>query len=382
MSELFDAFAVVAPGLAPMVADELSDLGITQLTVVDAGVSFGATPRDLARANVWLRTASRVIVRLSKFEATDFATLERKAKTVPWSRVLRAGAVVQLRVTCKKSRLYHSDAVAERVARGIEGAIAGSRVEHKAVDEEVDVDVNAKLPQLIIVRFDHDQCTISADSSGALLHRRGWRQAVAKAPLRETLAAALITASEWDATSPLVDPFCGSGTIGIEAVLRARNVAPGIARTFAMESWPEINAGLLNSIKRDAHAEVRADSDVRIVMSDRDAGACAAAKSNAERAGVSDAVEIAVQSLSETELPKIGHAGFVVTNPPYGVRVSGAHDLRSLYQRLGDIMREGGPAWHLTMLAADRALASQTKLKLATKIRTTNGGLPVFMEGN
>ncbi|MEP6779739.1 MAG: hypothetical protein ABJC26_07600, partial [Gemmatimonadaceae bacterium] len=244
------------------------------------------------------------------------------------------------------------------------------------------IDVNAKLPQLIIVRFDHDECTISADSSGALLHRRGWRQAVAKAPLRETLAAVLITASEWDRTSALVDPFCGSGTIGIEAALRARNVAPGLARAFAMESWPEINAGLLNSIKRDAHAEVRAKADLKIILSDRDAGACAAAKSNAERAGVLEQVVIENHSLSETELPKIAASGFVVTNPPYGVRVSGAHDLRSLYQRLGDIMREGGSGWHLTMLAAERALAAQTKLKLETKIRTTNGGLPVFVEGN
>lgn len=382
MPELFDAFAVAAPGLAPMVADELTALGIPNLNVMDAGVGFAVSARDLARSNVWLRTASRVIVRLTKFDATDFATLERKAKTVPWSRVLRTGAVVQLRVTCKKSRLYHSDAVAERVARGIEGAIAGSRVELKAVDEESDIDVNARLPQLIIVRFDHDQCTISADSSGALLHRRGWRQAVAKAPLRETLAAALITASEWDASNALVDPFCGSGTIGIEAALRGRNVAPGLARTFAMESWPEINAGLLNSIKRDAHAAVRVKTDLKIIISDRDAGACAAAKSNAERAGVLDQVVIENHSLSETELPKIAATGFVVTNPPYGVRVGGAHDLRSLYQRLGDIMREGGNGWHLTMLAAERAMAAQTKLKLETKVRTTNGGLPVSIEGN
>ncbi|MDQ6612558.1 MAG: class I SAM-dependent RNA methyltransferase [Gemmatimonadota bacterium] len=382
MPELFDAFAVVAPGLAPMVADELFALGNRSLEVVDAGVSFAATPRDLARANVWLRTATRVIVRLAKFEATDFATLERKAKTVPWSRVLRKGAVVQTRVTCKKSRLYHSDAVAQRIARGIEFQIAGCRVESKTADEELEVDANTQQPQLIIVRFDHDICTISADSSGALLHRRGWRQAVAKAPLRETLAAALVTASGWDARQPLVDPFCGSGTIGIEAALKARNIAPGMARTFAMDHWPDINAGLMNSIKRDAKAEARPQAELRIMLSDRDAGACAAARANAERAGMLDCIEIETQSLSETELPKIAATGFVVTNPPYGVRVAGAQDLRSLYQRLGDVMREGGKGWHLTLLAAERAMAAQTRLQLHMKLRTTNGGLPVFIEGN
>ena len=381
MLEPFDAFAVAAPGIARMVADELTALGIAFTESVDAGVSFTATPRDLARANLWLRTATRVIVRLARFEATDFATLERRAKSVPWSRVLHAGSVAQLRVTCKKSRLYHSDAVAQRVARGIEAKVSGVRVEPKTIDEELD-DNAANNAQLIIVRFDHDQCTVSADSSGALLHRRGWRQAVAKAPLRETLAAALITASEWDGASPLVDPFCGSGTIGIEAALRARNFAPGLARSFAMESWPEINAGLVNSLKRDAHSQVKARIDAPIVVSDRDAGACAAAVSNAERAGVAADVTVIQRSLSATDLQQIGERGFVVTNPPYGVRVSSPHDLRSLYQRLGDVMRSGGHDWHLTVLAAERALIAQTRLPMKIKLKTTNGGLPVTIEGN
>jgi putative N6-adenine-specific DNA methylase len=161
--------------------------------------------------------ASRVLVRLAEFEARDFATLEKMATRVPWHLVLEAGAAVRLRVTCRKSRLYHSDAVAERVARGITNSIPGSQALGRAKDDEDDDDGNT---QLIVVRFDHDRCTISADSSGALLHRRGWRQAIAKAPLRETLAAAMLAACDWNGEVPLVDPFCGSGTIGIEAALR------------------------------------------------------------------------------------------------------------------------------------------------------------------
>jgi putative N6-adenine-specific DNA methylase len=390
MTETFDAFAIAAPGLSPLVADELVALGITPTAVEPAGVSFVATREDLARANLWLRIASRVIVRLATFEAVDFATLERKSKTVPWGRVLGNGVNAQLRVTCKKSRLYHSDGVAQRVARGIEAKVAGSRVALKAVDEEkvaaaIDDDSAefrmATASQLIVVRFDHDVCTISADSSGALLHRRGWRQAVAKAPLRETLAATLVTVSGWDGSQPFVDPFGGSGTIGIEAALRARNFAPGMQRSFAMEQWPGTPRAVMTVLKRDAHRQANVRAGAPIVVADRDAGACRAALSNAERAGVAGDVQVVQRSLSETDLRALGDAGHVVTNPPYGVRVSEGNDLRSLYQRLGDVMRAGGRGWHVTMLAAERSLVAQMKLHAAAKVRTTNGGLPVTIEG-
>lgn len=381
MPETFNAFAVAPPGIAPLVASELLALGITPGDVSDAGVAFVASRRDLARANLWLRTASRVIVRLDAFEATDFAMLERRAKLVPWSDVLRVGAQVQLRVTCRKSRLYHSDAVAERVGRAIEAKIAGSRVELKAVNEESDAPGDDILPQLIIVRFERDQCTISADSSGALLHRRGWRQAIAKAPLRETLAATLISASGWDMKSPLVDPFAGSGTIAIEAALRARNVASGIARGFAMESWPNTNTILLSQLRKEARSLARAKAGIPIVAADRDGGACAATLSNAERAGVARDVEVLQCSVSDTDLSALGPRGWVITNPPYGVRLSNGADLRSLYQRLGDVMRAGGPDWHVTMLAAEHALVMQMKLPTKVLIKTTNGGLPVSIEG-
>lgn len=383
MAETFDAFAIAAPGLAPLVADELTALGITPAEVSDAGVAFSASRRDVARANLWLRVASRVIVRVDKFEAAEFSTLEKRAKQVPWSEVLRPGAHVQLKVTCRKSRLYHSDAVAERVGRAIEAKVAGVRVDLRASDEEGDaIDAAGLQPQLILVRLDRDKCTISADSSGALLNRRGWRQAVAKAPLRETLAASLITASKWDRESPLVDFFAGSGTIAIEAALRARNVAPGINRKFAIEWWPNTNSILLSQLRKEAHSVASRSAGAPIVAADRDAGACAAILSNAERAGVDKDLTIVQQSVSATNLREIGERGFVVTNPPYGVRIAPGNDLRSLYQRVGDVMRSGGRDWHITMLAAERALVAQMKLKTAVLIRTTNGGLPVTIEGN
>ena len=375
---LLDAFAVTAPGLAPLVAAELAALGITPRTVTDAGVAFDATPASLLQANLWSRMASRVLVRLAVFEARDFATLEKMARRVPWQRVLKAGAIVRLRVTCRKSRLYHSDAVAERVARGIESVITRARVERHSPDEE-DGEGSA-IAQLIIVRFEHDQCTISADSSGELLHRRGWRQAIAKAPLRETLASAMLVACDWTGAEPLVDPFCGSGTIGIEAALIARNIAPGLTRAFALEQWPAHDAAESARLRGDARAMQRPSSGVPIVMSDRDVGACEATEANAERAGVLGDIAIAQQPLSETDLTATGPRGLMLTNPPYGLRVSDGADLRSLYARMGDVLREGGHGWRLAMLVPDKQLSAQLRIPMETRLRTSNGGIAVTVE--
>ncbi len=378
-SSRLDVFAVATPGVAPLVAAECVALGLTPREVSKAGVALDLTPAELFTLNCWTRLASRVLVRLAHFEARDFATLEKQAARVPWARVLTAGASVRLRVTCRKSRLYHSDAVAERVARSLTAVMPGVQVSGRARDDEDDDGADdAAVSQLIVVRFDRDRCTISADSSGALLHRRGWRPAVAKAPLRETLAAMMLAAAPWDGQVPLVDPFCGSGTIGIEAALRVRRMAPGLARSFAMERWPGADGAACNAVRQAARDAILPGVGAPIVLRDRDAGAIAAARANAERAGVLGDLHIEQGALSETDLAGLGPRGLLLTNPPYGLRVSDGADLRALYARLGDVLRTGGPGWRLGMLVPpDRALAGQLRLRLTPAVRTTNGGLPV-----
>jgi putative N6-adenine-specific DNA methylase len=206
------------------------------------------------------------------------------------------------------------------------------------------------------------------------LHRRGYRQAVAKAPLRETLAAAMILASRWDKRSALVDPFCGSGTIPIEAALIARNVAPGKHRDFAFMRWPNFDAKLWQ------HALDRALTAERITRMpilgfDRDAGAIDAARENAGRAKVLDQVAFDVQPLSSLQVPAA--AGWLITNPPYGVRVGERTHLRDLYARLGRISQERLSRWHIGLLSAHPALEAQLALPLEEVFRTTNGGLNV-----
>jgi putative N6-adenine-specific DNA methylase len=364
-----DAFAITAPGLEMITARELHALGAGEARALEGGVSFRASPHLLYSANLRLRTASRVVVRASAFEATAFHELERRAKKVRWDELIAPNQRVSLRVTCRKSKLYHSDAVAERVAGAISASVKGARVVDDAGDESEGEE------QLILVRLLHDRCTISVDSSGALLHRRGYRQAVAKAPMRETLAAAMLLASGWDGSVPLLDPMCGSGTIAIEGALIARRIAPGLERRFAFERWPGFDAATWKEIVTGARAEVLAKSPVVIQASDRDAGAIEAARSNAERAGVGADIEFAVRPISSITPPH--DAGLVATNPPYGVRVGDADRVRNLYAQFGKVIAEKCPGWSVSMASADAKLERQTGIGFKPLLHTSNGGIRI-----
>ncbi len=361
-------FVVSAPGLEEITARELVALGLAP-TPIAGGVEFAGALRDLYRVNLLLRTASRVTVRLGEFYAAAFSELRKKASRLPWERYLRPGQPVAVRATCRRSKLYHSDAVVERVA----GAIAdrlGAPSEVVGWDEE-SADVP---PQLVIVRLFNNQCTISVDTSGALLHRRGYRQATAKAPLRETLAAGMLLASGWDGRSPLLDPFCGSGTIPIEAALLARNIAPGKERRFALMDWPDFASGEWAEVRAAAIAAER-ESAPPLLAADRDAGAIGAAEANAARAGVAGDIAFACQAVSAIAPPS--GPGWVVTNPPYGVRVSAAQDLRNLYAQFGHVLRAHCPGWQVAFLCNDPQLIGQTRLRLDTSLAWINGGLRV-----
>src|SRR5579862_6561685 len=355
----YECFAIAAPGLEPLVARELDALGVRG-EAVPGGVTFHATSEQLYTANLWLRIASRVIVRLATFRAAAFYELERHARKVSFERYIKPGAAVDIHVSCRKSRLYHSDAVAERVRQAIERR-TGSAVPA------------AEGGALVIVRLSRDECTVSIDSSGALLHRRGYRLATAKAPMRETLAAALL--SGWDGNSALVDPFCGSGTIPIEAALIARRRAPGIVRSFAFMDWPEYDSTLWTTL-HDRAKSMERSSAIPIVGADRDAGGTAAARENAIRAGVEGDIDITTRTISELESP--GEKGWLVTNPPWGLRVGEEAKLRDLYARLGQVAKRQLPGWHLAILAPESARIGQaSQLPLAPSVRTVSGGIPV-----
>ena len=370
-AQRYDAFAVAAPGLEPLVAEELTGLGLKDLKPLDGGIEFHASRPQLYEANLHLRTASRIIVRLAEFKALTFADLERRAKRVPWERVIATGQAVTLRVTCRKSRLYHSDAVAERITRDL---VERMDADVSATREDGETDASTDDAQLIVVRFDRDRCTISADSSGAHLHQRGYRTSITQAPMRETLAAALVMASGWDQHAPLLDPFCGSGTIPIEAALIAAQVAPGRNRQFQFMHWPDYDAAEWKHVLARANGRVRQDATPFIGGSDRNAAALRASRENAERAGVIGMLRL--EKADALALNDQRHEGWIVSNPPYGVRLGDRAESKRLLSRFGQRLRDQFAGWHVAILAptgSERLIG----LPLQSRLETTNGGLRV-----
>jgi len=369
-------FLVVPPGIEDQTFKELKLLLPTSQINLEHGPGDEALELEgdlelLYKLNLWLRTPNRILMRLDSFYANHFAELEKKAKKIPWENFLDGKSSIQIRTTCKKSKLYHSDAVSQRIHQSIETRI-GARV--KLVKTSVDEDQQTNV-QLIVVRLVNDRVTVSLDSSGLPLYQRGYRQEINIAPLRENLAAALLLSSGWTHERPLIDPFCGSGTIPIEASLMARQIPPAYQRSFAFENWDNFNKSLLSQLRIQAKELSKSGPGAFIQASDRDAGAIQISANNAHRAGSSEWIELKQQAVSAIEPPQTN--GWIITNPPYGGRVSSGTDLRNLYAQLGNVLRKKFISWEILFLTNDAELARQTRLNLQPGIQFSNGGIPV-----
>ena len=384
------AYAITAPGIEAITALELTALGLAVTATEPGGVACSATPAQLYAANLHSRTASRIVVRVAEFSARTFFELERHAKKVPWERFAAPGSAVSFRVTSRKSKLYHQGAIEERLARwaGERGFACRSEESSPAAGtpEGRDSPFHSSLftlhSQLFLIRLHRDKVTVSADSSGELLHRRGYRLATAKAPVRETLAAAMLLASGWDGIASLIDPLCGAGTIPIEAALIARNIAPGSRRTFAFERWPEFDPSEWARVRDAARSGERPTARGKIEGADRDAGAIAASVANAERAGVANDVSFTQRALDAWADVPAHRGGWLVTNPPYGVRVGEDAGLGPLYSTLGAMARQQVPGGQVGVLSADPRLDAQIGLPLTERFAAENGGIGVrFVAG-
>lgn len=362
------AFVVCAPGLEGLVGAELTRLGIGDAKPRHGGVGCTLTWPQLGLVHLHSRIATRVLVRVARFDAPTFRDLERGTRAVDWAAWWPAGTAADLRVASSGSTLYHTGAIEERVLPLLPDA---------------GLDLGPDAPtQSVHLRVQHDAVTISLDASGAALHKRGWRTHVHDAPLRETLAAALIAASGWDRKRPLVDPCCGSGTIPIEAALIARRIPPGRHREFAFQSWPKADAVRWARLVASADADVL-DRTLTILAADRAADPIGAARVNAEQAGVADAIRFEHVSAGALVLPS--RAGTIAMNPPYGERLRTAEpalrELSTLLQRAA--------GWSAAVLAPEPVVARLASLSgrvpptepgaTATAIATTNGGLRVVL---
>lgn len=353
-------FLACAPGLEPLLAAEAAELGLKDVALAAGGVSAAGDLRDVWRANLRLRGAARVLMRIGSFRAAHVSELDKKARRLPWDRFLPPRAAIRVEAACKKSRIYHSGAAAERIAKAAAAAVGA-----EIVDDA---------PLRLMARLERDICTVSIDASGEPLHKRGFKQAIGKAPLRETLAALFLSQCGYDGRAPLVDPMCGSGTILIEAAERALGLAPGRERRFAFEEmagfdpalWAEMRAAAAPA--QEAVAET-APRVAPIIGYDRDAGAIAGARANAERAGVGQHIHLAHQPISAAApIDAAGAAlqpGLVLVNPPYGERIGDKAKLAALYARFGQDMRERFQGWRVGVITSDDRLAAATALPFA-----------------
>lgn len=344
---LFEIFLQATPGLETVLRDEAAAAGFRKPKATSGGVRFRGRWSDVWRANLMLRGASRVLVRIAGFQAMHLTQLEKLAGEIPWARYLRPDVPVRVEVTTRRSKIYHGGAAQERVERALVAC-------GMSVDREAEVSVR--------LRIEENQCVVSLDTSGELLHKRGYKEAVAKAPMRETLAALFLRAAGYEGAEPVLDPMCGSGTFVIEAAEMAMGLAPGRARAFAFEklatfdaeSWAEVSAG-------SEPETVSNKAKNRVFGSDRNTGAIAAAEANAARAGVSDCTEFAVRAVGELERPE-GPAGLVIANPPYGARIGDKRGLFALHGALGQRLKERFQGWRAAIVTTEDSLARATGL--------------------
>lgn len=342
-SDEFEIFLVALPGLEPVLCDEARALGFAGVTIVPGGVRMRGGWEAVWRANLWLRGATRVLVRIGAFRAFHLAQLDKRARKFPWGDFLRADVPVRVEASSKRSKIYHAGAAAQRVARAITEELGAPVVE--GADEAA---------IRVMLRIDDNLCTFSLDSSGAALHKRGHKQAMGKAPLRETMAALFLRQCGYTGVETVVDPMCGSGTFVIEAAEIAAGLAPGRARAFAFEKFAGFDATGFAAMRGEG-AVARAPEQ-RFYGSDRDAGAVRMAGENAGRAGVAEWCSFTQMPFSELQPPE-GAPGLVMVNPPYGARIGNKKLLYGLYGALGGVLKERFSGWRVGLVTSEPGLA-------------------------
>lgn len=360
----FEVFLAASPGHEAALLAEVREHAFRSARPVAGGVTFLGGWPEVWRANLVVRGAGRVIARVAEFRAMHLAQLDKRARRIEWAKVLRADLPFSVEASCKSSRIYHSGAAAERIETAIRETL-GARS-----SAEADVVVRA--------RIEDDLCTLGVDTSGELLHKRGHKEAVAKAPMRETMAAMFLRQCGYTGAEPVLDPMCGSGTFVIEAAEIAAGLHPGRTRHFAFEQLATFDAAAWNAMRDAAAAARKSIADgVCFYGSDRDAGAVASARANAARAGVTALTEFRQATVSELVRPA-GPPGLVIVNPPYGTRIGDRNALQPLYRSLGQTLAAKFSGWRVGLITTEKTLARATGLPFSTPFAPVpHGGLRV-----
>jgi putative N6-adenine-specific DNA methylase len=361
-------FATVAHGLEDLAAQELKNLGAENIKVEFTGVSFTGTQETLYQVNLWSRLIFRVLMPIKVVKALNGDQLHDHVKQIDWSEYFTPQQTFAVNCTGKNKNLNHSHFTALQ----IKNAIVDQQREKTGKRSYIDIE-NPDF--LINGHIIENRCIISLDSSGYSLHRRGYRPAMGLAPLKETLACALLEIAQWQPDIPFLDPLCGSGTLPIEAGLKSLNIAPGLYRDeFAFQKWRDYDQKLWLQLVKKAKEQQKTEFVAPIFGSDRDAEVLQQAQINARVSKLNSLINFQQKELAEIEAPT--DQGIIICNPPYGQRIGEEQELESLYKLLGDTFKQKFKGWTAYVLTGNKNLAKKIGLKPARRIPINNGALP------
>lgn len=362
-----EIIATATFGLEAVVKREIEELGFKVIKSEDAKITYLGDERAIVKSNLWLRCADRVLLKLGEFNAVSFEELFQQAKALPWEEWIPEDGKFTVTGTSVKSKLHSVPDCQAIVKKAIVEKL--KETYHTDWFEETGPEYKIKITIL------KDRVTITLDTSGAGLHKRGYRVKDVAAPIKETLAAAMVQLSFWKEGRLLVDPLCGSGTIPIEAAMIGRNMAPGLNRKFAAEGWPSIPTELWKEERKAAFESIRYDKDIKIQASDISPSAIKAARENALEAGVDDCIEFKIMAVEKLKLQE--DYGIVICNPPYGERIGEKDEIHRIYKDLKGLFM-GSPTWSLYLVTTDKEFENLTFGRPADRRRKLyNGRLEV-----
>jgi len=339
----FEIFLVTVPGLEQLLCDEALERGFAGAVAVPGGVTLQGGWPQVWRANLELRGATRVLARIGGFMAFHLAQLDKRSRKFPFGDLLRRDIPLRVQVTTKASKIYHAGAAAQRI--------------ETALTDTHGMTLDPEATLILKVRIDDNNVLFSLDTSGESLHKRGHKEAVGKAPMRETLAALMLRQAGYTGSEPVLDPMCGSGTFVIEAAEIAAGLQPGRTRSFAFQDLANYDAAAFEALKSTPSNTPPA----QFYGSDRDAGAIRMAQANAARAGIGHLTHFANHAAGEATPPP-GPPGLVIVNPPYGARIGNKQLLYPLYGTFGKTMLERFRGWRIALVTSEPALAKATAL--------------------
>jgi putative N6-adenine-specific DNA methylase len=357
-----ELIATVPMGLEAIVAREIKDLGYEQMTVENGRVTFTADLLAICRCNLWLRTADRILIKMGQFEARTFDELFEGTKALNWPDWIPEDAEFPVEGRSHKSQLSSVPACQGIVKKAIVEKMKST------YGTEWFRETGARF--VIEVALLNDVATLTIDTTGPSLHKRGYRKLVTEAPLKETMAAAMILLSRWEGGRPLYDPFCGSGTIPIEAAMIAWNIAPGLRRRFPAEEWPIIPEELWEQARDEAYDSVRDDIPLEITGSDIDKSAIEVAEAAAKAAGL--AKDIHLQVLPVSKAQPGGDYGCIITNPPYGERLLEQDEVEKVVRQFGNLYSQL-PTWSAFILSPSKQFEHYMTRKADKKRKLFNG---------